>query len=115
MLAPIKQAWVKALRSGKYKQGRTYLRSSNEKWCCLGVLADVCGATWEKDTTGHVGKAFRLSTDIQRGNKQYLNNSFLDRIGLCAEDHDKYATMNDEGEKFRTIAKDIEANVSEII
>lgn len=37
----IKTLWVKALRSGKYKQGRGALRNTNNEFCCLGVLCDV--------------------------------------------------------------------------
>lgn len=36
----IKQKWVEALRSGKYKQGQGYLRKGNN-YCCLGVLCDL--------------------------------------------------------------------------
>jgi hypothetical protein len=36
----VQQAWVKALRSGEYKQGRTRLRAG-DKFCCLGVLCDL--------------------------------------------------------------------------
>lgn len=35
-----KKRWVKALRSGKYKQDTGQLKS-NEGFCCLGVLCDV--------------------------------------------------------------------------
>jgi hypothetical protein len=41
----IKDKWVKALRSGKYKQGKGYLRADEgdgECYCCLGVLANEC-------------------------------------------------------------------------
>lgn len=34
--------WVKALRSGKYKQGKTFLKKG-DKYCCLGVLCDITG------------------------------------------------------------------------
>lgn len=37
----IKRAWVKALRSGKYKQGRKQLRNGNDEMCCLGVLCNL--------------------------------------------------------------------------
>lgn len=36
----IKEDWIKALRSGKYKQGTGCLRKGNE-YCCLGVLCEV--------------------------------------------------------------------------
>jgi len=34
----IKRKWVKALRSGKYKQTRGRLKARNGAMCCLGVL-----------------------------------------------------------------------------
>ena len=42
----IKERWVKALRSGKYKQGKGWLRKSSgpkkkSEFCCLGVLCDL--------------------------------------------------------------------------
>jgi len=37
----IKKQWVDALRSGKYKQGRDYLRNKRDEFCCLGVLCDL--------------------------------------------------------------------------
>jgi hypothetical protein len=52
-----KDKWVKALRSGEYKQGRERLRSGNQ-FCCLGVLADLvikenpdtfCMESWDED------------------------------------------------------------------
>lgn len=36
----IKEQWVKALRSGDYKQGKTRLET-DEGFCCLGVLCDL--------------------------------------------------------------------------
>lgn len=45
----VKERWVAALRSGKYRQGREYLREDPEdrhhhaKFCCLGVLCKVEG------------------------------------------------------------------------
>jgi len=35
--------WVKALRSGKYKQGKQVLQNAKGEFCCLGVLADILG------------------------------------------------------------------------
>lgn len=35
--------WVKALRSGKYKQGRRRLKSLDNSYCCLGVLCEIMG------------------------------------------------------------------------
>lgn len=38
----LKAKWVKKLRSGEYQQGQNYLFFDG-KFCCLGVLGDVCG------------------------------------------------------------------------
>lgn len=40
MKKTIADKWVKALRSGDYKQGRGLL-CENDKFCCLGVLCDI--------------------------------------------------------------------------
>lgn len=40
MKKEIKEKWLKALRSGKYKQGQHYLKLGNN-FCCLGVLCDL--------------------------------------------------------------------------
>lgn len=37
----IKNEWVTALRSGKYKQGKGCLRKSVNEFCTLGVLCDL--------------------------------------------------------------------------
>lgn len=41
MLNDVAKEWVKALRSGEYTQGKTYLRSADDKFCCIGVLCDL--------------------------------------------------------------------------
>jgi len=41
MNSKIKKLWLKALRSGKYKQGRGQLKTHENKFCCLGVLCDI--------------------------------------------------------------------------
>lgn len=39
----LKDKWVKALRSGEYKQGRgTLYTPSTKSFCCLGVLEHIC-------------------------------------------------------------------------
>lgn len=44
----LKRQWVKALRSGKFKQGLGQLfnrGSDGDRYCCLGVLCKIQGAT----------------------------------------------------------------------
>jgi hypothetical protein len=42
MKPEVKQMWLEALRSGKYKQGKEQLRDG-DKFCCLGVLCELSG------------------------------------------------------------------------
>lgn len=37
----VKALWLEALRSGKYEQGNSVLRTGDDKYCCLGVLCDI--------------------------------------------------------------------------
>lgn len=41
MKNPNVQAWVAALRSGKYKQGQQRLRTDDNRFCCLGVACEL--------------------------------------------------------------------------
>lgn len=44
----LKTRWVKALLSGRYKQGTSYLYDEiHQEFCCLGVLCVVAGAKRE--------------------------------------------------------------------
>jgi hypothetical protein len=51
----IKQSWIKALRSGQYKQGEGNL-CSNGAFCCLGVLTNIyiqeTNQQWHHDVGG---------------------------------------------------------------
>lgn len=56
-----KARWVAALRSGEYRQGKSLLRDSEDRFCCLGVLADLVdphawrmGQRWMWGTSGDV-------------------------------------------------------------
>jgi hypothetical protein len=49
--AEVKTKWVAALLSGEYKQGKGWLRSRNEEFCCLGVLCDLASKEGVGDWT----------------------------------------------------------------
>lgn len=62
----VKGAWLAALRSGEYQQGRGQLRDQSGRMCCLGVLCDLhhkagLGA-WHSD--GWYGNACDLPPDF---------------------------------------------------
>lgn len=51
--------WITALRSGKYEQGCGLLRSSDDKYCCLGVLLELEG----KEFCKYIGGGYFVHTD----------------------------------------------------
>lgn len=95
----LKQRWVEALRSGRYQQGRGYLRKDG-KYCCLGVLCDVVDSTgWDGDT---FNERFSL-----------LPYELKQRLNISNAVEDKLTDMNDSGDyTFNEIADWIEVLVT---
>lgn len=105
------ERWVKALRSGKFKQGKHKLYDpKTDTYCCLGVLT-------------HINKEHLSTTDFTKvysGELEALTGSLLvhtgvqDPIGeyVCPEGfEDNLARINDEANKsFAEIADIIEQN-----
>lgn len=97
--------WLKALRSGEYKQGRDSLLRRG-RYCCLGVACDVAGYDLEK-----------LSTDDRR--TDFLPKSVRIFLGLRPIDanvpvsasfsFEGIARHNDRGLSFPKIADLLEA------
>ncbi len=92
-----KKAWVKALRSGEYKQGDGHLFNSHtETYCCLGVAGRVKGinnkALNMKGLPDQLPKACANRMPAQlRGDEQ---NPLVDKL----------ASYNDGGKSFNWIA-----------
>lgn len=99
--------WIKALRSGQYKQGTHQLVSHDRgKFCCLGVLADLQGAEFDDTDPPRLvlnGKA--------KGKGYYLPASMAQAAGLKNSDQKRLGRMNDRGETFKDIAKHIEDKI----
>lgn len=112
----VKTKWLEALRSGEYKQGRSFLHK-NGSFCCLGVLCDL----YAKEKPTH-GKWESVDGDDIMGfrtmetgptNKVYLPLEVADWAGLsdinpAILNGMKLSTMNDMGDGFEKIAKAIE-------
>jgi len=102
------EKWIKALKSGEYKQTTGTLikvnKVTNEKYfCCLGVAASICGVK-EKTLS-----KYYLESLIKKGNITITKN-----IGDLKTEEKFNAilvSMNDAGESFETIAGWIEQNV----
>jgi hypothetical protein len=109
MKADIKEKWVAALRSGKYNQGRAYLKDAAGNYCCLGVLCDILpGGKWRKQE----GRAFSIYIDnIGEVNTRSLNLSLLSQIDLPDWEQHQLIGMNDTGREFKAIADYIEGQL----
>lgn len=90
----LKVKWVKALRSGRYKQ-TTHEMKNADGYCCLGVLRQI----------------------MHRGSKAEDENKFIlckahqNEAGLTRRQQDRLADMNDDGKTFKEIADYIEAKL----
>lgn len=107
----IRDRWVAALRSGKYKQGEGVLRESIivdgvtlYSYCCLGLLADIVdpdGWGSEPDAQTHRASARSLS---------YLSKAFCASVGLPEGYACSLAQRNDSTHSFAMIAADLETD-----
>lgn len=104
----IKQKWINALVSGKYQQGKGKLCRDN-KYCCLGVLAEelgVLGDYPESDPQGLHSIDGKLATyrviPTASGWKSHsvLTAKIRKEVGLSMEDQDLLIDMNDGIGKF---------------
>ncbi|HSW91758.1 MAG TPA: hypothetical protein VLG09_03880 [Candidatus Saccharimonadales bacterium] len=108
MKPSVKEKWIKALRSGKYKQGSAHLYdAATESYCCLGVLAEI--------EVGSVDAARRPTGE------EFLAPQFLERFGLTEDEQRHLSKLNDgspfafngpiEQHSFEEIANYIEKNL----
>jgi len=117
----IKQPWVDALRSGKYQQGKDFLRREGN-YCCLGVLCDLydretSGPGWDEHCGSggddYLGSDTSLPGEVTRW-AGLIGSSDVNHRGEYSVNlrHHGYRTylssINDEGASFNEIADLIE-------
>ena len=124
----IKKKWIEALRSGKYEQGRGWLKTQDnitktEQFCCLGVLCDlhqqVTKTSW--DIPHLVGKESSIWSHSYMGLDSFLPSSVQTWAEVTAsnptvlnpvtEDYSSLVYLNDMGTTFSEIADIIEKNL----
>jgi hypothetical protein len=120
-LGPIQKAWVRALRSGKYKQGRERLTALDEngdpkEHCCLGVL---CQLAIKKGVPMKVlpftEGTPRLSYDGERAVlPRKVRNWAMVRWSSGDFGTESLAGLNDSGKSFKKIADTIEKHAAEL-
>lgn len=110
----VKAQWVAALRSGEYKQVRGRLRTSDNAFCCLGVLCNLHAqahpdiAAAQRYATEYMGSGDMPSPTVVRWAAlpdQWGGNVVIG--GTAAE----LTTHNDYGRTFNEIADAIEAQL----
>lgn len=104
----VKKMWIKALRSGKYKQAKGCLRD-DDRFCCLGVLCDIFGRSrrikWDGDRFD--GERFALPASVREWAGLPLSNPIIRPNTF----HESAGGVNDHGGKFPKIADLIEKNL----
>jgi hypothetical protein len=108
---PYFNEWVKALRSGEYKQGVGTLFRDN-KYCCLGVLSKVQGRLTAEGSDHNSTTAGWLSHTNPCNSAFGSWGSFDEGVWLFLEDRKEGLTgltdVNDAGATFEEIATIIE-------
>lgn len=116
------RTWIRALRSGKYKQGEDKLHfvdkkakwKGKERFCCLGVACVLYNKAMKRAggkqlTVEKVGDAYSYD-----GNTTTLPPKVQKWLGMLNGegsfgDEGSLIQLNDNGTSFRTIAKTIES------
>lgn len=116
--------WVKALRSGKYKQGESYLvkyKMHDEtgdivrelSFCCLGVLCQINGVNIAIGVDELLGEDTRLQVGLKTHNGQ-LNKNYKVPNKYLEGTVSNLADLNDNGLSFKQIANIIEKNYKDL-
>lgn len=110
MKKELKKAWIKALRSGEYKQGTNFLCAEG-KYCCLGVLADISLDTYwtiSKSASFFAGReVWRI-----RYSTEFFSDKILKKLELSSHDQGILTELNDSRRwSFKKIANWIEKNI----
>lgn len=98
MKKQVKKMWLKALRSGKYKQARQQLKCEN-KFCCLGVLVDL----WRQEAKPDWDSPVRIpninSADyvLPEHVSEWAGLTDQDPIVQVGEEEHTLASLNDNG------------------
>ncbi len=104
-----KEQWIKALTSGKYRQGRTYLyNKSDNTFCCLGVVGSICGIDKNNlDRKYFFSEGTSNALSLIKNNKKFPilltgnGNDDNEEYNIVVE---KLAHFNDKGKSFKWIA-----------
>ena len=123
MDAKLKEKWVAALRSGKYKQGVGSLKrksdTGEEQFCCLGVLCDIFPkgrGNWDDFYNYNFDIPKSINSFNWQGERRTntsvsgtLDDTILEYVGLTDNQAQKLMTFNDDDKRsFNWIASYVE-------
>jgi hypothetical protein len=111
-LGPNQKKWLEALRSGKYEQGTQYLRTIDDKFCCLGVACDLAGIPASRDAINLADQNYYLYDSYSQILPEFAQ-AYLSAQGSSGDAHpDGFACslsqLNDTGKSFMEIADIVE-------
>lgn len=103
--------WIAALRSGKYIQGKECL-NKDDKFCCLGVLCDICGEYEWLPAFLH-SPYLSVNSKIDNGCHSFLLPEELkEKLNISDKIQESLTMMNDEyGKTFEEIANYVEKKI----
>lgn len=100
--------WIRALRSGKYKQAEGVLRNNHNAFCCLGVACDISApGDWIMD--GGYVDGHPLGDEGAINSK--LGTKALRSLRLSTKGQSKLIRLNDDGHSFKAIAARLSADM----
>lgn len=121
MDAELKKKWTDALRSGKYTQGKGWMKQQTKdqtSYCCLGVLCDVSLGFQDKPNnfSWNDGECYWRPKPLEGerfgSNSSTFTPDQLAKLGLTPEEQKTLWEMNDDqGKTFAEIADWIEAKL----
>lgn len=101
----LRQQWYDALKSDKYKQGRNYLRTMDDKYCCLGVACDLIDPDDWHTQMSRTGNSVYSYENLH--STAYMPMHIARLYGLTTEEQEILGGMNDYGSTFDEIAEEI--------
>lgn len=105
-----RQQWIDALKSGKYKKGEGRLKTNDNCYCCLGVLAELNNDLDENNCfKGFSVALLRNHTAGLIRNLNIPSSHEYNHYGLNEDIQNKLATINDDYDTFEPVIEAIKA------
>lgn len=112
----LKTEWLAALRSGKYMQGRGFLRTGKDEFCCLGVLCDIVDkkngtSEWKLKKKAASYSFMDMTTNLPERLEIATGVAYHGGFMTIEKKLNSLAAHNDDGKTFAQIADAIEKNL----